>query len=192
MKSFDPVLPMIVLGLLGVLAAVLYALAVTVADDEWYVRHWSSRDFESGHGPAIVFGMPFVWPVTTFDDGIQRLHSKPGRYLLAGRSLVSADCSVDWRIKDIGRFFSTVGETGRAERFMGAVVQKGLKDWIGSHHAIDPAELETDLQRELLPMLEERGIEVISVRVREIGGPSAWRGGLPWGRPGRGQPVFMG
>lgn len=145
MRRFDPVLPMIALGLVGV---------------------------------------PLVWRVRTFDDGIQSMQLEPVRYLLADRTRVSADCTVDWRIKAIDPFFRNVGQTARAQAWMSAVVHKGLREWTGSRHVLDAAELESYLKSKLRPPVEQSGIKVISVRVGEIAAENAWRKSPDPGWPG--------
>jgi hypothetical protein len=50
-----------------------------------------------------------------------------------------------------------------------AVVQKGLKDWIGSASGIDNRELEAYLRNKLRARVEEWGIEILTIRVSGYG-----------------------
>lgn len=166
--ELDPVLPMALLGVLGIVAAIVYSLAVSVDEYEWYVKQWSNQVVEVGHGPEILFEIPGLLSVFTLDDRDQTVVSDPMEVLLADRRTETVWFVVEWRIRDVERFFDEAGEVRRANSRVNAVGTLELKNWFGRTTAVDNAQAEAYLMKGLRAYAENWGMEILKTQVMRL------------------------
>ena len=130
-----------------------------------------STDDEAG----LKFKVPFVQNVEFFDARIQRLDVEPERFMTNEKKWLIVDYFVEWRIKDIRTFYTSVqGNFDQASRLLdnmvkenlrGEFVQRSVKEAISQ----DRGTIMDAASRRISSQAEARyGIEVLGVRLKRV------------------------
>ena len=130
-----------------------------------------STDDEAG----LKFKVPFVQNVEFFDARIQRLDVEPERFMTNEKKWLIVDYFVEWRIKDIRTFYTSVqGNFDQASRLLdnmvkenlrGEFVQRSVKEAISQ----DRGTIMDAASRRISGQAEARyGIEVLGVRLKRV------------------------
>ena len=130
-----------------------------------------STDDEAG----LKFKVPFVQNVEFFDARIQRLDVEPERFMTNEKKWLIVDYFVEWRIKDIRTFYTSVqGNFDQASRLLdnmvketlrGEFVQRSVKEAISQDRGTIMGAASERISRQA----EARyGIEVLGVRLKRV------------------------
>ena len=95
--------------LVGVLAVVLLASSsiFVVKEPQVGVLFQLGRIVRTDIGPGIHFKLPMVQDARVFERRILTLDAQPERYLTSEKKDVNVDFFAKWRIKDVGRYYTT-------------------------------------------------------------------------------------
>ena len=129
--------------------------------------------------PGLHFKIPFAEQVRKFDARILTVEAPARRYLTIEQKPLEVDSFAKWRIGDVASFYrSTSGDEAVGSNRLLERVNEGLRNEISRRAQYDVvsgerdqfmADLRTLLNEE---MMNEMGIEVIDVRVKQIDLPT--------------------
>ena len=161
--------PVLIVALLVVAGLSIF----TVHQREKAILFQLGRIVRSDFTPGLYFKVPLFQNVETFDARIQTLDAPPELYLTSEKKNVLVDSYVKWRIKDVERFYTAVGNVERANARLGQVIKKGLKDEFGKRTVQEVVSGERAKIMDILSVsandaAQEFGIDVVDVRVKRI------------------------
>ena len=129
--------------------------------------------------PGIHLKIPFAEQVKKFDARVLTVEAQPRRYLTIEQKPLEVDSFAKWRIGDVAKFYrSTAGDEAIGSNRLLERVNEGLRNEISRRPQYDVVSGERDEfmddLRALLneEMMDEMGIEVIDVRVKQIDLPT--------------------
>ena len=129
--------------------------------------------------PGLHIKIPFAEQVKKFDARVLSVDSPEERFLTVEQKPLKVDAFAKWRIGDVARFYtSTAGDEARGSIRLLERVKEGLRNEISrrTQHDVVSGERDQfmdDLRVQLNEeMMEEMGIEVIDVRVKQIDLPT--------------------
>lgn len=129
--------------------------------------------------PGIHLKIPFAEQVKKFDARVLTVEAQPRRYLTIEQKPLEVDSFAKWRIGDVAKFYrSTAGDEAIGSNRLLERVNEGLRNEISRRPQYDVVSGERDQfmddLRALLneEMMDEMGIEVIDVRVKQIDLPT--------------------
>ncbi len=155
-------------------AVVLLASAYYVDEREKVIVFKFGEIIRFDDKPGLHFKLPFVNNVRFYDARIQTMDAKPQEFLTSEKKNLLVDSFVKWRIKDVFKFYVTVGgDPLRARTRLSQIVNDGLRAEFGRRTVrevisgertviMDILRKNTDLQA------SEYGIEVIDVRLKRV------------------------
>ena len=134
-----------------------------------------SRLISTDDKAGLKFKVPFVQNVELFDARIQRLDVEPERFMTNEKKWLIVDYFVEWRIKDIRTFYTSVqGNFDQASRLLdnmvketlrGEFVQRSVKEAISQDRGTIMGAASERISRQA----EARyGIEVLGVRLKRV------------------------
>ena len=169
---------LIVVGILvGVLllSNTLYVVKQTERAVKLRFGEFANADIE----PGLHFKIPFAEQVRKFDARVLTVDVPPRRYLTIEQKPLEVDSFAKWRIGDVASFYrSTSGDETTGSNRLLERVNEGLRNEISRRPQYDVvsgerdqfmADLKALLNQE---MMEQMGIEVIDVRVKQIDLPT--------------------
>ena len=169
---------LIVVGILvGVLllSNTLYVVKETERAVKLRFGEFANADIE----PGLHFKIPFAEQVRKFDARVLTVDVPPRRYLTIEQKPLEVDSFAKWRIGDVASFYrSTSGDETTGSNRLLERVNEGLRNEISRRPQYDVvsgerdqfmADLKALLNQE---MMEQMGIEVIDVRVKQIDLPT--------------------
>ena len=169
---------LIVVGILvGVLllSNTLYVVKETQRAVKLRFGEFANADIE----PGLHFKIPFAEQVRKFDARVLTVDVPPRRYLTIEQKPLEVDSFAKWRIGDVASFYrSTSGDELTGSNRLLERVNEGLRNEISRRPQYDVvsgerdqfmADLKALLNQE---MMEQMGIEVIDVRVKQIDLPT--------------------
>ena len=165
----------------ALLAAIMVALiilassAYIINERQIAVVTQFSRLISTDDEAGLKFKVPFVQNVEFFDARIQRLDVEPERFMTNEKKWLIVDYFVEWRIKDIRTFYTSVqGNFDQASRLLdnmvkenlrGEFVQRSVKEAISQ----DRGTIMDAASRRISGQAEARyGIEVLGVRLKRV------------------------
>ena len=129
--------------------------------------------------PGLHFKIPFAEQVRKFDARVLTVEAPARRYLTIEQKPLEVDSFAKWRIGDVASFYrSTSGDETIGSNRLLERVNEGLRNEISRRPQYDVVSGERDQfmadLRALLnqEMMDEMGIEVIDVRVKQIDLPT--------------------
>lgn len=162
------------LSLLGLVLIIAAFSLFTVDARERAILFRLGEIVETDYPPGLHWKIPLITNVRIFDARIQTLETDPERYLTAEKKNVIVDSFVKWRIKDVGRFYTSVrGNEATANQRLAQVVRDGLRDEFGKRTI---QEVVSGEREQIMAILTQRankqaqdlGIEVVDLRVKRI------------------------
>lgn len=134
-----------------------------------------SRLINTDAQAGLKFKIPFIQHVEFFDARIQSINAEPERFLTSEKKSLIVDYFVEWRIKNIRTFYTSVqGNFQQAgtlldnmvkESLRGEFVQRTVKEAISEERGAIMA----DATKRLSAKAQERyGIEVLGVRLKRV------------------------
>ncbi|MCP5358025.1 MAG: protease modulator HflC [Pseudomonadales bacterium] len=164
-------------------AGIIVFLLVVAGSDSLFVVKETERAvllqfgevIRSDLEPGLHFKMPWVNTVRKFDGRILTVTADAQRYLTLEQKALVVDSFAKWRIVDVAKFYTTSsGEESRTSNLLAQRINDGLRNKFGERDLQEVVsgqrdQLMEELTRELnLTALEDYGIEVIDVRVKQI------------------------
>ena len=129
--------------------------------------------------PGLHFKIPFAEQVKKFDARVLTVEAPARRYLTIEQKPLEVDSFAKWRIGDVAKFYrSAAGDEAIGSNRLLERVNEGLRNEISRRPQYDVVSGERDQfmddLRALLneEMMDEMGIEVIDVRVKQIDLPT--------------------
>ena len=169
---------LIVVGALVLVLLVSNAIFV-VKETERAVKLRFGEFADADIEPGLHLKIPFAEQVKKFDARVLSVDSPEERFLTVEQKPLKVDAFAKWRIGDVARFYtSTAGDESRGSIRLLERVKEGLRNEISrrtQHDVVSGerdqfmADLRTQLNEE---MMQEMGIEVIDVRVKQIDLPT--------------------
>ncbi|CAK0774215.1 Protein HflC [Gammaproteobacteria bacterium] len=124
--------------------------------------------------PGLYFKLPLINHVYYFDGRILSLDAEPERYLTSEKKNVLVDSFVKWRIRDVQRYYTSVGgdETATNVRLL-QVIKDGLRGEFGKRTiqnvvSGERTQIMALLSTEANKVAQGFGIDVIDVRIKRI------------------------
>ncbi len=164
------------LWVLVLLLIVGYGSVFTVHETEKAIKFRFGEIVRYDYQPGLHFKVPVpVWnSVRKFDGRILTLDSKPERFLTSEKKNVIVDSFVKWRIKDVKKFYISVGGDPRqANVRLDQIIKDELRSEFGKRTIRQLVSTDREAIRGLLleatqPIAEKLGIEIIDIRIKRI------------------------
>lgn len=125
--------------------------------------------------PGLHFKIPFVNSVRSFDGRVLTVDSQPERFLTQEKKALIVDSYAKFRVADTAKFYTaTNGEEQRAMGLLSQRINAGLRNEVAVRTIQEVVSGERDqlmvnIASELNKVaLEELGVEVVDVRVKQI------------------------
>ncbi|MGB5439025.1 MAG: protease modulator HflC [Gammaproteobacteria bacterium] len=158
---------------LGILVALTSFFIVD--ERQLAIRFQLGEIIDSDYEPGLHFMKPlFVNNVRKFDRRILTLDTRPERFLTGEKKNVSVDFFVKWRIQNVADYYTSfAGDERQASLRLLQIVKNGLqlefdKRTIKQVVADDRAQMMEDLTSSSNNQVNQFGIEVIDVRIKQI------------------------
>ena len=163
--------------LILVVVALLVAMSSLFIVDERQVaiKFQLGEIVESNYEPGLHIKAP--WPINNvrkFDKRILTLDTRPERFLTGEKKNVSVDFFVKWRIRDAAKYYTSfMGDERQAGLRLLQIVNNGLqlefdqrtiKQVVSDDRSVMMADLTTKANSEV----EQFGIEIVDVRIKQI------------------------
>lgn len=160
----------------AILALVLLATSsiFVVKEPQVGVLFQLGRIVRTDIGPGIHFKLPLVQDARVFERRILTLDAQPERYLTSEKKDVNVDFFAKWRIKDVGRYYTTTsGDELQAVQRLTPILKEALRNQITQRTL---RETVSDARSSMTAALVENsneaaqtlGIEVVDVRIKRI------------------------
>jgi len=124
--------------------------------------------------PGLHFKFPFINNVKKYDGRLQKLDSRPERFLTSEKKNVIVDTFVIWKIADVGNFYRAVGGDARQvdtrlnqfvkEGMRGAFSKQTIKELI----SVGRDKIHEGLVRDMNLLGKGLGIDIVDVRIKRI------------------------
>ncbi len=167
------------IGIILVVVLVIGSFSVfTVDEREKAIMFRLGEIVRTDYEPGLHFKMPLVNNVRKFDARILTMDAPPERYLTSEKKNVIVDSFVKWRIKDVGKYYTTMGgDESRAAMRLAQIIKDGLRGEFGKRTIQEAVSAERSQIMEVLlaqagKQAEAFGIEIVNVRIKRIDLPS--------------------
>lgn len=162
---------------------VLMGLAVLVGLTSFFIvderqlaiRFQLGEIIDSDYAPGLHWMKPlFVNNVRKFDRRILTLDTRPERFLTGEKKNVSVDFFIKWRIRDAALYYTSfAGDERQAGLRLLQIIKNGLqlefdKRTIKQVVSDDRAQMMEDLTRGSNSEVNQFGIEIVDVRIKQI------------------------
>ena len=124
--------------------------------------------------PGLHFKFPFINNVKKYDGRLQKLDSRPERFLTSEKKNVIVDTFVIWKIADVGDFYRAVGGDARQvdtrlnqfvkEGMRGAFSKQTIKELI----SVGRDKIHEGLVRDMNLLGKGLGVDIVDVRIKRI------------------------
>jgi membrane protease subunit HflC len=126
------------------------------------------------YDPGLHFKLPIINTVRKYDGRIMTLESEPERYLTAEKKNLIVDAFVKWRIKDVKKYYTSLGgDETRARNRLSQIIKDGLRAEFGKRTiqevvSGERASVMSVLQVNADAQAENFGISIIDVRIKRV------------------------
>lgn len=151
-----------------------YLSVFTVAQTEKAIKFRLGEIVKTDFEPGLHFQVPLINNVKKFDKRLLTLDIKPERFLTSEKKNVMVDSFVKWRIKDVGKFYTTVsGDVRHANDRLEQIIKDGVRGEFSKRTIRELVSAERGQVRDVLieeanPRAAELGIEIIDIRVMRV------------------------
>ena len=164
-----------------VAAAILVGMSslFTVDERQVAIKFRLGEIVDSNYEPGLHIKAP--WPIMNvrkFDKRILTLDTRPERFLTGEKKNVSVDFFVKWRIREPAKYYTSfMGDERQAGLRLLQIVNNGLQlefdeRTIKQVVSDDRSAMMTNLTTEANNEVEQFGIEIVDVRIKQIELPS--------------------
>ena len=168
-------------ALLGITAAVVILGSFslfTVEETQTAIRFRLGEIVDANYKPGLHFKVPFINNILKYDARLQVLDTEPERFLTVEKKNVIVDSFVEWRIDDVGRFYTAVsGDPTQANLRLDQIIKDGLRSEFSKRTlqevvSGDRAQIMDILATTASREGKELGINVVDVRIKRIDLPA--------------------
>ena len=151
-----------------------YFSVFTVAQTEKAIQFRLGEMVRWDFEPGLHVQVPVYNNVKKFDSRLLTLDIKPERFLTSEKKNVIVDSFVKWRIKDVGKFYTTVsGDVRHANDRLEQIIKDGVRGEFSKRTIRELVSAERGQIRDVLiedanPNAAELGIEIIDIRVMRV------------------------
>lgn len=125
--------------------------------------------------PGLHIKIPFVNSVRKFDGRVLTVDSQPERFFTQEQKALIVDSYAKYRVADTAKFYTaTNGEESRASGLLAQRINDGLRNQVAARTIQEVVSGERDQLMEMITTeldkvaLEQLGVEVLDVRVKQI------------------------
>ncbi len=157
-----------------ILGVVAFETIYYVDEREKAIIFQFGRIVESHDRPGLHFKKPFINSVEFYDARIQTMDADPELYLTGEKKNLVVDSFVKWRIRDVAKYYVTVGGlASNARSRLAQRVNDSLRQEFGKRevqHVIsgDRAEIMELVRQSVDREASEFGVEVVDVRLKRV------------------------
>ena len=161
-------------AILLIAGAILLGAVYRVDEREKSIVFRFGEIIRSDDQPGLHFKMPVVNDVRFFDSRIQTMDADPELFLTREKKNLVVDSFVKWRIRDVARYYVTVGGLkSNARARLAQRVNDSLRQQFGRRSVKevvsgDRAAIMDDVRRAVDEEAREIGIEVVDVRLKRV------------------------
>lgn len=135
-------------------------------------------------------GLGFKWPqpvnkVRKFDARLMTVDAKAERFLTSDQKSLLIDSYAKWRVHDVDRYYrATNGEEYRTQGLLSQLINDGLRNEVGKRvmHEVVTGQRDQLMvaltQKINTQAMEEYGVEVVDIRVKQVDLPEDVRGSV--------------
>lgn len=151
-----------------------YLSVFTVAQTEKAIKFRLGEIVRTDFEPGLHFQVPLINNVKKFDARLLTLDIKPERFLTSEKKNVMVDSFVKWRIKNVGKFYTTVsGDVRHANDRLEQIIKDGVRGEFSKRTIRELVSAERGQIRDVLiedanPHAEKLGIEILDIRVMRV------------------------
>ncbi|CAK0777101.1 regulator of FtsH protease [Gammaproteobacteria bacterium] len=161
-------------GLVGL--ALVLGVAFQVKEGEIALKLRLGEIIETDYKPGLHWRVPFYHNIEKFNARLRILDFSPERFLTIEKKDVIVDSFAKWRVKDASQYYRTTGfDVGKTARLLSERISTRLRDEFGRRKIQDVISGERgdvlDV-KEAARLVEDLGIELIDVRVKQIDLPA--------------------
>ena len=167
---------------LAVILLILSSSAYVIKETERAVKLKFGEVVDPDVPAGLHWKIPFMHKIRKFDARILTLDARPERFLTIEKKSLIVDSYAKWRIRDVQKYYtSTNGDEANTHRLLSQRINEGLRNEFGErdmHEVVSGKrdELMIALKTKLNKMaLDELGIEVVDIRVKQIDLPAEVR-----------------
>lgn len=153
---------------------VLSTSLFTVHEREYAILFRLGEITRSDYEPGLHFKMPLINNVRKFDRRVMELDARPEFFLTSEKKNVNVDYFVEWRIKDVRRYYTAVGgEESKALQRLSRIINDGMlaefaKRTIQEVVSGERAKIMDLVQTMANSQAQVFGVEVVDVRIKRI------------------------
>jgi len=162
--------------ILTVVVAILARLSVFAVDEREHAVKFEFREIvKADYRPGLHFKIPFIDDIARYPNRILNYEHTEEKFLTGEKKNLVVDYFVTWRIVDPAQYYRAAGgEEQLALDRLSAIVKEGIKAAISQRTVQEVVSAErSELMAEMLTQVRARspdlGIEVVDVRVKQIG-----------------------
>ncbi len=158
-----------------VAAGILLAMSVfTVNEREYAILFRLGEITRSDYEPGLHFKVPLINNVRKFDRRILVLDARPEFFLTSEKKNLNVDYFVEWRIKDVRRYYTSVGgQESQALQRLSRIVNDGM---LAEFAKRTIQEVVSGERAKIMDIVREAanrqaaifGVEVVDVRIKRI------------------------
>jgi membrane protease subunit HflC len=163
------------IGVLGLGLLIALSCIFIVDERELAIKFRLGEIVASDFEPGLHFKAP--WPlnnVRKFDKRVLTLDTRPERFLTGEKKNVTVDFFVKWRIRDVADYYTTfMGDERQANLRLLQIIKNGLQlefdeRTIRQVVADDRAQMMDSMTTKGNKQVEDFGIEIVDVRIKQI------------------------
>ncbi len=157
------------------LAGILLSMSLfTVKEREYAIVFRLGEIMRSDYEPGLHMKMPLINNVRKFDRRVLVLDARPEFFLTSEKKNVNVDYFVEWRIKDVRRYYTAVGgQESQALQRLSRIINDGMlaefaKRTIQEVVSGERAKIMDLVQKMANSQAQVFGVEVVDVRIKRI------------------------
>ncbi len=158
-----------------VAAAILLSMSVfTVNEREYAILFRLGEITRSDYEPGLHFKMPLINNVRKFDRRVLVLDARPEFFLTSEKKNLNVDYFVEWRIKDVRRYYTSVGgQESQALQRLSRIINDGMLAEFAKRTIQEVVSGERAKIMDIVQEMANRqaaifGVEVVDVRIKRI------------------------
>ena len=146
----------------------------TVNEREYAILFRLGEITRSDYKPGLYIKMPLINNVRKFDRRVLTLDARPEFFLTSEKKNVNVDYFVEWRIKDVRRYYTAVGgEESQALQRLSRIINDGMLAEFAKRTIQEVVSGERAKIMDLVQEMANRqaqvfGVEVVDVRIKRI------------------------
>ncbi len=156
-------------------AGILLSMSLfTVNEREYAILFRLGEITRSDYEPGLHMKMPLINNVRKFDRRVLSLDARPEFFLTSEKKNVNVDYFVEWRIKDVRRYYTAVGgQEDQALQRLSRIINDGMLAEFAKRTIQEVVSGERAKIMDLVQKMANRqaqvfGVEIVDVRIKRI------------------------